>query len=277
VTTSTTGSTETCNLRCEYDVISQCRTGDSCCPATCNNNSDQDCSTTCNDGKIDNGETCEAGTETPCPGSCDDRKPCTVDQTIGSAANCNVICTHTQITQPRGGDGCCPDGATANSDSDCSTRCGNRVVENSEQCDDGNETAGDGCVACKSEDQQQVCLATMGRDDDCARCSCSKCQPQSLGCYGTGSREDVEACDELVQCQRRTSCGNPSCFCGDVSLFACLAGASDGPCKQQILGAAKTSVISEISARSTDSAYPLGRANALDGCSRMNCAAECAQ
>ena len=56
----------------------------------------------------------------------------------------NVNCTGAQIGTA---DGCCPDGANANTDEDCSPVCGNDVMESGEECDDGNTTPGDGCDA----------------------------------------------------------------------------------------------------------------------------------
>src|SRR5207253_7443293 len=115
----TSGSIDTCNIKCEPMPVTQCRGGDGCCPAACTAQNDRDCSASCGNMKIDSGETCEAGTSTPCPKSCDDGKACTRDVSTGSAQNCNLVCTHTEITQATAGDGCCPAGASANNDSDC--------------------------------------------------------------------------------------------------------------------------------------------------------------
>ena len=42
-------------------------------------------------------------------------------------------------------DGCCPDGAHADTDEDCEPVCGNGAPEAGEDCDDGNLDPGDGC------------------------------------------------------------------------------------------------------------------------------------
>jgi len=71
----------------------------------------------------------------------------TVDAGIQPDEQCNVT-----IVDPIDGDNCCPDGANATNDSDCAPVCGNGVLEGSEECDDGNTAAGDGCDgACATE------------------------------------------------------------------------------------------------------------------------------
>ncbi|HKU39129.1 MAG TPA: DUF4215 domain-containing protein, partial [Polyangiales bacterium] len=270
-----TGNANTCNLRCELVPITQCRSSDRCCPAGCNSNNDRDCSSMCGNRVIDSGETCEAGTNTPCPANCDDKNACTTDRTTGSAQNCNISCTHTPITQATSGDGCCPEGASANSDADCMAQCGNGAVEGSEQCDDGNDKAGDGCANCLKETPTQMCLGALGLDDACTQCTCNKCANQAITCYGNKDPNEVKLCKDMVQCGRDTGCGNPDCFCGRYSLFTCLTGLADGPCKNQVAAAAKTSSLLDIDARKADNNYPLGRANNLGACVETNCANEC--
>jgi len=271
----TTGSIDTCNIKCEPMPITQCRAGDGCCPAMCNQQNDSDCSANCGNMKIDNGETCEAGTNTPCPANCDDAKSCTKDVSTGSAQNCNLVCTHTDITQATNGDGCCPSGATSNNDNDCKATCGNKVVEGDEQCDDGNANAGDGCVGCKTETPAQICLAKIGSSDACAQCTCNKCTSQANACYAANNANDVMLCDAMVDCGRASDCGNPDCYCGTYDLFLCLTGLANGPCRSQVSAAARSNSLLDIQSRSTDSSYPLGRANAIAECVDANCAADC--
>ncbi|HKP58832.1 MAG TPA: DUF4215 domain-containing protein [Polyangiales bacterium] len=270
-----TGSATSCNLRCDMVPITQCRSSDRCCPAGCNSNNDRDCSSMCGNKVIDQGETCENGTDKPCPANCEDNNPCTADRTTGSAQNCNISCTHTPITQAMTGDGCCPDGASANNDGDCMATCGNKVVEGSETCDDGNTTKGDGCFECKTETPAQRCMGTLGLDDACTQCTCNKCANQALGCYGNKDPNEVTLCKNMVQCARDKNCGNPDCFCGRYSLFSCLGGLADGQCKAEVTAAAKSGDLLTIDSRKADTNYPLGRANALGDCVEANCASEC--
>jgi cysteine-rich repeat protein len=271
----TTGSADLCNLRCELVPITQCRNGDACCAASCSSTNDQDCSSNCGNARIDANETCEANTSAPCPASCDDGVACTKDFTSGSAANCNLTCAHVAITTAANDDGCCPTGASANNDSDCEAKCGNRAVESGEECDDGNMTAGDGCVDCKTESQQDACTTILGVHDACTQCKCSKCTAQFNACYRPTVASDAMLCDDLVQCGERARCGNPDCYCGDASLLLCLTGATNGPCREETMQAAKTSTLLDIQSRSTDTNFPIGRANAFRDCSSANCASEC--
>ncbi len=149
-TDTLTGSAATCDAACAFDPIVACASGDGCCPTGCTVASDADCSAVCGNGVIDTGETCDP--PATCPSSCDDGVACTTDSMSGSAANCNVACTFTPIVAPAPGDGCCPPGANALTDSDCAPACGNSAVEPPETCDDGNTTPGDGCSAtCQTE------------------------------------------------------------------------------------------------------------------------------
>jgi cysteine-rich repeat protein len=150
------GAAATCDAACTLAPLTGCIDGDGCCPAGCCapgagcGGGDTDCSTTCGNGVVDAGETCDPAAT--CTTSCDDADACTTDVLTGSAANCNVACSHGSITAPIDGDGCCPAGGNANSDSDCLPVCGNGAVESGEQCDDGNLVAGDGCDAtCMAE------------------------------------------------------------------------------------------------------------------------------
>ncbi len=85
------------------------------------------------------------------PLSCDDGDTCTTDTLVGGGS-CDAHCTHAPITAAHDGDGCCPRGANANTDDDCTAECGNGVVEPGEECDDGNTADNDGCSQdCKVE------------------------------------------------------------------------------------------------------------------------------
>ena len=272
-----TGSAATCNLRCETTEITACVNGDRCCPTACTDLTDNDCSAMCGNGRLDSGETCELNTAVPCPTSCDDGERCTRDTLRGSAGNCNAVCENTPITEAVSGDLCCPAGANANTDSDCTASCGNKIVEAGEQCDDGNAAAGDGCVNCQTESPAQICLAKLGVDasDACGLCGCTKCTAQTLACQGVSNPDEAKACGDMVTCARATGCGDPDCICGANNILVCLAGATDGPCVQQVIAAAKSNNLVDVQLRASDTNFPLGRANALGACADTNCAAEC--
>jgi cysteine-rich repeat protein len=133
---SVTGNASECTAECKLTPISACQDHDNCCPAGCKAALDADCSASCGDRVIDATETCEAQTAQPCPANCDDRDACTTDVMTGSADTCNVVCTHAPIaTASLVVDGCCPPGASANTDADCAAACGNGMIESGELCD----------------------------------------------------------------------------------------------------------------------------------------------
>jgi hypothetical protein len=109
------GSSATCDLACEHTAITVCAGGDGCCPSGCVHDTDADCPKDCGNGAVDLGETCDGN----CPLSCDDGNACTGDVMTGSATTCDAVCTSTQITACKDGDGCCPTGCANASDSDC--------------------------------------------------------------------------------------------------------------------------------------------------------------
>jgi cysteine-rich repeat protein len=272
------GSAETCDSVCSIAPLSVCTGGDGCCPADCTDKNDSDCSTTCGNGTVEANETCDGNGERACRADCDDGDPCTTDYQSGSAAHCNIVCTSVAVTAAEPGDSCCPPGASANTDSDCSAKCGNGKVEQGEACDDGNLDAGDGCTAqCTEESEIEQCIAQLEGDrlPECARCNCEKCQDLVLNCYASDSAEENGACTALVECGLTKDCASETCYCGDVLLTSCLFGGGNGPCRPEVEAAGRTNIPGDLVARSTDNNFPLGRANNLAGCARQNCAAEC--
>jgi hypothetical protein len=93
---------------------------------------------TCGNGVIDLGETCDtaiaAGAPGACPrADCDDGLACTTNVRAGDG--CRATCAHAEVTARVAGDKCCPTGATNADDPDCSSTCGNGVVDVGETCD----------------------------------------------------------------------------------------------------------------------------------------------
>ena len=84
---------------------------------------DENCRFTCGNGQLDTavGEACDTDITSgagSCPRACDDSDACTTDALAGS--ECSATCQFSTISAPIDGDGCCPDGANANTDDDCS-------------------------------------------------------------------------------------------------------------------------------------------------------------
>lgn len=96
--------------------------------------------------------------------------------------------------------------------------CGNGVVENGEACDDGNQTAGDGCSAtCQQDDDTR----TPG-DDRAGYVSCeSSASGDSLTC-GPG----LGCCPDPTNVPQGPTCGATRTDCGFVMAFIVYC---DGP------------------------------------------------
>lgn len=257
-----------CHAECVL-LPAQCMGGDGCCPASCTDQNDSDCSSRCGDGIIqsESGETCESESSTPCKSSvaqCDDQDPCTVDELVGSAKNCNTLCTHEKQTTPKNDDGCCVTGADANSDNDCKPICGNKIRETGEDCDGTT-----GCsTSCKLRLQagQIACLDQLGNSgDDCAKCSCTNCAASYLAC-----RADAD-CNAVLECARAKNCWGTACYCGD----SLLCGAPNGSCKAAIEKAGATTDPATIALLLNDVTNPLGKSYAADTCRYQQCPVIC--
>jgi cysteine-rich repeat protein len=271
------GAASSCNLKCNFTAVSECKGGDGCCPSDCSNKDDSDCSPSCGNGVLEGSERCENGSDKPCPSSCDDKDACTADSLSGTAQSCTAECKHARITSVVDGDGCCPSGANASTDTDCKSQCGNSTTEPGEDCDDGNTQNADGCSSdCKKESDVQSCSSLAGTGA-CASCQCEKCQNQTVSCLGASNNTEAKECAAVEQCAAAKGCAASDCYCSAANWSRCAAGTPDGPCHKEIEAAAHSPNPDDIFARTADTAYPLGRATALGECLRSNCASACAK
>lgn len=188
---------------------------------------DNDCHLVCGNGVVDApvGELCDTAItsgEGACPTSCNDGDACTADVLTG--AGCQTACTTSPIIAAADGDGCCPAGANANTDSDCSAMCGNGLLEPGELCDPAI-TAGAGACPTSCNDAQTCttdalvnagscqahcvftpittntagdgcCLqsATPAEDSDCAGCGNGVVEPDLQETCDTGIASGAGAC-----------------------------------------------------------------------------------
>lgn len=172
---------------------------------------------TCGNMVVELGETCD-----PCNLDCDDGNACTVDEPGGDPATCLGFCWNRPLFDCIDADGCCPAGCDSTTDSDCSTTCGDGVLDAGETCDpidtcpttcddmdpstrDVLTGSPDNCnVACSyvpirvCADGDGYCPAgcALAQDDDCAA-SC-----------GNGLVEQGETCDPPSSCPACDD-GNP--------------------------------------------------------------------
>ena len=194
------------------DSNEQCDDDDTVTDTVC----DATCHFTCGNGVVDAdvGELCDVGIadgDGACPATCDDADACTADVLDGS--ECLAQCVHAPITDPANGDGCCPPGANANTDTDCPAVCGNGVAEPGELCDTAIATGAGSCPS--SCDDMLVCttdaLANAGtcqaacshsaitmpaNDDGCCPAGANAGNDNDcLAVCGNGIQEPSETCD----------------------------------------------------------------------------------
>lgn len=215
------GAPETCDVACSAESIAACQDDDGCCPSMCDAGSDNDCSASCGDGVLDPGETCDPPGS--CPIGCDDGDACTTNLMTGSANNCNVACSYTQVTSCIDDDGCCPSNCDSTLDNDCSPSCGNGVVEQGESCDGNCGTCNDGnsCTVDSSTGSAGTCdlvctnaaINSCTDDDGCCPSRCNANNDNDCGAMcGNGTREAGEKCDGdcPTACDDMNSCTSDS-------------------------------------------------------------------
>jgi hypothetical protein len=278
---------EGCQAYCQ-ELVPRCSGGDGCCPPNCTQSNDSDCSDKCGDGivEVELGETCEktrpqdaGGSLAECPTKCeDDTDPCTVIQAIGSVQNCNFACIKTTVTDPKNNDGCCPAGANANTDNDCTPTCGNGIPEGKEICD-----GTPGCNAdCSIEltAKQLACVndyPSSGRD--CDICMCVNCYDETVKCYDSGDKNLSAGCQKVIDCGYKSDCLGSACYCGGATGamigFCVVPELADGPCKSVIEQVAGTNDLATIVSYQSDPTTALGLAQLVSTCYYNNCLTKC--
>jgi hypothetical protein len=203
-------SAGTCSATCVHLRVTAFVAGDACCPPGADFTVDPDCAPICGDGVVERPvESCDyAAAPDSCPTGCPAAGSCTTVALRGSPANCTATCVATPIVGCVGGDGCCPPGCTAATDSDCPAVCGDGVVESSEQCDRGI-TAG----------KPGACASTC---DDADACTVDLAAGSVAGCTRACRHEPITACRDNDGCcpagcsAATDSDCNPSCGDGHI-------------------------------------------------------------
>ncbi len=209
----------------------------------------------CGNGLINSGEACDtaipAGKPGACPKSCADSDPCTTDSLNG--ALCKKTCSHAKILSAVSGDGCCPPGATASTDSDCPGNCGNGVLNSGETCDTAIPAGKPGACpkSCADADPctsdslsggscTQQCVhnkitSAANNDGCCPSGVSSKVDNDCPSICGNGVLDKGESCDPGIamgpgRCKVITDCydGNP-CTVDALTGSGCNVRCVKGP------------------------------------------------
>jgi hypothetical protein len=130
-----------CQAVCRSMAINEFVGGDGCCPMGGNRALDPDCPAVCGNSVFEPGEICDRGVPAgglgACPTACaPDPGGCMPRSLTGKLDDCTIHCVPSPITSClTQSDGCCPTGCSSANDPDCSSTCGNGVVEINETCD----------------------------------------------------------------------------------------------------------------------------------------------
>ncbi len=199
---------------------------------------DENCRFTCGNGQLDTavGEACDTAIASgagSCPRTYNDNDACTTDALAGS--ECAATCEFSPITAPIDGDGCCPDGANANTDDDCTAMCGNGILEAGELCDTGITMGIAGSCPTTCDDSESCTTDTLISANTCqAQCVFTPITTNtpSDGCCrpGTTPQEDNDCvgCGDGVvgageTCDIAIATGPGSCPTTCTDADACTA------------------------------------------------------
>ena len=263
-----------CTASCPFAAIKECLHADGCCPAGCNANTDSDCKPVCGNAIWEQkaGELCDikipSGQSGTCPTKCDDGKACTTDALL-NPNTCSARCEYTAVQKCLSGDGCCPAGCDANSDTDCKPVCGNAIWEQKagELCDikipSGQSgacpqscPANTSCVSyqlispdtCQAACQRTEVTTCALKPDKCCPTSCTPANDADCclnarcgdrdGCCPAGCTAandgDCGSCTGKEVCGLLDGCCGPTCtFKTDADCLDCslaVCGAKDGCC-----------------------------------------------
>ena len=262
-------SAGTCVATCVLLPITAPRAGDGCCPNGANFNIDADCPPLCGNGIVESpAERCDyAAGNGSCPTDCPSAGRCAPVQLVGEAAMCSARCVASPITACVSGDGCCPSGCTAPTDSDCYVICGDGVVGVGESCD-RRITAGKPGACARSCDDQDACTVDVaaGSAEACTRtctharitacragdgCCPAPCTPEAdsdcAPSCGDGKLASGETCDPPASCP--TTCPDDGDPCTREKLMG-----DPGQCT----AACRHTAITACSGTSTDACCPTG-------------------
>lgn len=162
----------------------------------------------CGNGKLEPGEICDTAilpsAEGACPQSCVSTNACASSLLVGS--DCRAFCQETTITTcSLTKDGCCPANCYYQTDADCSSTCGNGVLDPGELCDKAI-SAGSAGACLTSCDDQIACTKDELIGGDCAK-SCSN--KEITACDKTASDGCCpKGCTSLNDSDCAATCGN---------------------------------------------------------------------
>ncbi len=210
--------------KCEHLPIKDCVSGDGYCPAGCAGSGDSDCGV----------DKCQSNAD------CNDKRVDTKDECAGTPKRC----TNTKITGCISGDGYCPSGCNALSDTDCANLPAEaKACKTDTDCEDDDASTADACVGNPPHCTHVVVRNCVDGDGICpAICddkTDSDCRDK---CAENGDCDDGNP-DTLDRCEGRpkkckntlvTECKGGDGFCPaactDLTDSDCACRGGDGLC-----------------------------------------------
>lgn len=189
----------------------------------------------CGNGIQELGEGCDGAS---CPVECDTGNACYVGALTGSSETCDAKCKLTEIVACKSGDGCCPNSCSHETDTDCSSTCGDGKLDPDETCEAGTskpcpESCDDGDVCttdvttgtgmqCSAACAHMALLASKAKDGCCPTGANITVDPDCKAECGDGVISAGETCDTASY----TGCPS-SCDDGDGCTKDSLTGTAD--------------------------------------------------
>ena len=186
----------------------------------------------CGDGHIDSGEVCDGN----CPSACPRAQGCMIYMLTGSPDTCDAECTSAEISNDKAGDGCCPRGANAGTDSDCPASCGDGLLNANEKCEPKSSSS-----PCPSTcDDKDACTKDM-LTGSAAQCT-AECAHMPITSARGGDMCCPPGANANTDSDCAPKCGNGIKETGEICDGDCPRTCDDSdPCTEDAMkGAART-------------------------------------
>ncbi|MCE9672079.1 DUF4215 domain-containing protein [Myxococcus stipitatus] len=215
-----TAAGDGCDDTCAVESGWSCPVPGSACAKTCGNGT-VNAGEACDDGDTENGDGCSntctvepgyscSGTPTTCSTTCGDgvvagAEVCD-DGNLESGDTCSPRCLW-ELGQPCNASGVCDSGLCNPNTDRCilANVCGNGMLDEGEQCDDANTTAGDGCGTTCAIEAGYTCV---GNPSTCAVTCGDGVRAASEAC-DDGNTTPGDGCDAACAVEAGSACQNP--------------------------------------------------------------------
>ncbi|MFH1436266.1 MAG: hypothetical protein ABIJ56_11165 [Pseudomonadota bacterium] len=188
---------------------------------------------------------------------CDDGEPCNGEEECSAEGLCvdgALLPEGRSCMTSSEREGTCVDGTCI------AIGCGNGVKEPGEDCDDGNETEGDGCES----DCAYSCYVT-GDCDNTDPCVEEKCAENTRGRMCWKDYTDNE-CDDGLFCTAEDRCDEAGYCVGSGNACDDMTSCTEDRCEEGAHGPGCNNVIIPATCLISGSCYPEGSKNPGNGC-----------